>query len=84
MTHNGRQALPMVWDFAEVNPFGGASGGITGALKWMLEAIQSLVTSGQPALVFRTSASQLPLEDGTLDAVITDPPYYDNVSYTVM
>jgi putative DNA methylase len=76
-----RQALPMVWDFAEVNPFGGASGGITGALKWMLEAIQSLVISGQPALVFRTSASQLPLEDGTLDAVITDPPYYDNVSY---
>src|SRR6266496_832522 len=76
-----RQAIPMVWDFAEVNPFGGASGDISGALKWMLEAMQSLVISGQPALVFRTSASQLPLEDGTLDAVITDPPYYDNVSY---
>ena len=79
-----RQAIPMVWDFAEVNPFGGASGDISGALKWMLEAMQSLVVSGQPALVFRTSASQLPLEDGTLDAVITDPPYYDNVSYRVM
>ena len=50
----------------------------------MLEAMQSLVISGQPALLFRTSASQLPLEDGTLDAVITDPPYYDNVSYVVM
>jgi len=79
-----RQALPMVWDFAEANPFGGASGGIVGALKWMLEAIQNLVISGQPALVFRTSASQLPFENGTLDAVITDPPYYDNVSFVFM
>lgn len=79
-----RQALPMVWDFAEVNPFGGASGGIAGALKWIIEAIQNLVMSGQPALVFRASASQLPLEDRSIDAVITDPPYYDNVSYVVM
>ncbi|HYT43200.1 MAG TPA: hypothetical protein VEP90_12715, partial [Methylomirabilota bacterium] len=57
-----RQALPMVWDFAEVNPFGGASGGIAGALKWIIEAIQNLVMSGQPSLVFRASASQVPLE----------------------
>ncbi len=76
-----RQTLPMAWDFTEVNPFGGGSGGVEGALGWILEAVQSLVSSGQPAIVYRTSASHLPLEDGTLDAVITDPPYYDNVSY---
>jgi putative DNA methylase len=76
-----RQALPMMWDFVEVNPFGGASGNVTGALNWILEAMQSLIDSGQPALVYRTSASHLPLEDETIDAVITDPPYYDNVSY---
>ncbi len=76
-----RQALPMVWDFVEVNPFGEASGGVLGALKWILEVMQSLVGSGQPALLNRTSAAQLPLEHEILDAVITDPPYYDNVSY---
>jgi len=76
-----RQALPMVWDFVEVNPFGEASGGVLGALKWILEVMQSLVGSGQPALLYRTSAVQLPLENGIFDAVITDPPYYDNVSY---
>ena len=76
-----RQALPMVWDFVEVNPFGEASGGVLGALKWILEVMQSLVDSGQPALLYRTSAAQLPFENGILDAVITDPPYYDNVSY---
>ena len=76
-----RQTLPMAWDFTEVNPFGGATGNITGALVWILEALQTLVDSGQPAHVYRTSASRLLQEDAILDAVITDPPYYDNVSY---
>ncbi len=79
-----RQALPMVWDFVELNPCGGGSGSVTGALEWILEVIQNLIESGQPALVYRASASHLPLEGETLDAVITDPPYYDNVSYAVM
>jgi len=76
-----RQALPMVWDFTEVNPFGEASGSVTGALIWILEVIQSLSKSGQPSLVYRTSANQLPFEEDMFDSVITDPPYYDNVSY---
>jgi putative DNA methylase len=76
-----RQTLPMAWDFVEVNPFGQASGSIAGALSWILEVIQSLGKSGQPSFVYRTSAHQLPFEDDTVDAVITDPPYYDNVSY---
>src|SRR6266487_1928943 len=76
-----RQALPMVWDFVEVNPLGNATGNITGALNWILDTIQALVDTGQPSVAFRASATSLPLEDGTLDAVITDPPYYDNVSY---
>lgn len=76
-----RQALPMMWDFVEVNPFGGASGNITGALAWIIEAIKGLIDTGQPASVYRTSASHLPLEDESIDAVITDPPYYDNISY---
>ncbi len=76
-----RQALPMMWDFVEVNPFGGASGNVTGALSWILEVLQSLVETGQPAFVYRTSAIQLPFEDETFNVVITDPPYYDNISY---
>ncbi len=76
-----RQALPMVWDFVEVNPFGAASGNITGALTWILEVMQAIVHSGQQAFILRSSATQIPLEGGIFDAVITDPPYYDNVSY---
>ena len=76
-----RQALPMMWDFVEVNPFGGGSGSVTGALGWILESVQSLVAYDQPAYVYRASANQLPFEGKMMDAVITDPPYYDNVSY---
>ena len=79
-----RQALPMVWDFSEVNPFGEASGSASGALNWILEVIQYLSKSGRPSLVYRTSANQLPLEENMFDAVITDPPYYDNIGYVVM
>ncbi|MGD0816454.1 MAG: DUF1156 domain-containing protein [Verrucomicrobiota bacterium] len=77
----GRQALPMLWDFCELAPFGNASGSPQGALEWILGVInaQSSITSA--ANVSRGSATDLPMEAQTLDAVITDPPYYDNVPY---
>jgi putative DNA methylase len=77
-----RQALPMVWDFSEANPFGQGAGqaheyveNIAGIVK------EELGSTGQPGMVYRTSADQLPMADETYDAVITDPPYYDNISY---
>lgn len=33
------------------------------------------------ASVVRGSAADLPLADSSVDAVVTDPPYYDNVMY---
>jgi putative DNA methylase len=75
-----RQALPMVWDFAEANPFGGSSGDIRKYLKETADLIETLAV-GQPARCVRGSATSLPLPDESQDAVITDPPYYDNISY---
>jgi len=77
----GRQALPMVWDFAELAPFGDASGSPEGALDWIVGVAEAEGASGQPAAVARGSATALPWQDGSFDAVITDPPYYDNVPY---
>jgi len=76
-----RQAIPMVWDFAELSPFGGASGSIASALDWITAVIRQESGSGEPAEVVRGSALALPWSDETFDAVITDPPYYDNVPY---
>ena len=75
-----RQALPMVWDFAEANPFGGSSGDVRKYLKETAELVETLAI-GSPARCVRGSAVSLPLGDESQDAVITDPPYYDNISY---
>ncbi len=74
-----RQALPMVWDYGEVSPFSDARG--QWDLEPMLEAISHLSTIYIPATVSQSSATSLPYHDNYFDAVITDPPYYDNVSY---
>lgn len=75
----GRQALPMVWDFAEPNPFGEASGDLIGILRKILAVISRI--EGNPGVVTRGPATTLPWPDAHFDAVITDPPYYDNVPY---
>ncbi|MBA3420547.1 MAG: DUF1156 domain-containing protein, partial [Thermoleophilaceae bacterium] len=76
-----RQALSMVWDFAEANPFGSSSGSAPKYLSDLVGVVETLAGSARPVEVHRTSAAQLPHHDGTFDAVITDPPYYDNISY---
>jgi putative DNA methylase len=75
-----RQALPMVWDFSEVNPFFGASGDIRGYVRNTADIIEQLHVPAGTAVI-RASATSLPLPTASQDAVVTDPPYYDNISY---
>jgi putative DNA methylase len=78
-----RMALPMVWDFVEIAPLNKVSGSVSEALQRMVEAIRSCTKTGsRPADANRGSATLLPLENGSLDTVISDPPYYDNVPYS--
>ncbi|CAD5985355.1 DUF1156 domain-containing protein [Planktothrix agardhii 1806] len=76
-----RQALPMVWDFAENNFLGNASGNVNNALSWILQFIRQESYNNNSGLVQRASSMALPIESNTLDAVITDPPYFDSVPY---
>jgi len=78
-----RQALPMLWDFAEINPFGNGSGNCMDSLNRSASAIDNCtIDILNPSIVLRSSATKLPLEAASMDAIITDPPYYDNVSYS--
>ncbi|MGC8731487.1 MAG: REP-associated tyrosine transposase, partial [Halothiobacillaceae bacterium] len=49
----GRQALPMVWDFAEVNPFGDSSGDALQAIEWVAGVAEAQADIGHPAIVTR-------------------------------
>jgi len=75
-----RQALPMVWDFSETNPFGPSSGNLASAVEQVAKVIRHCAETGEPGVVVRGSATDS-VDGGPFDAVITDPPYYDNISY---
>jgi putative DNA methylase len=72
----------MTWDFPEVNLFGGASGDALGNLEYITAAVRQEGQFRNPVKVARGSAAKLPYENSFFDAVITDPPYYDNESYS--
>lgn len=72
-----RQAIPMSWDFAEVNPFGGAAGDLSVSVDTAHEVIRAL-PSGTPATVEQRNATQF---GPGASVVSTDPPYYDNVGF---
>lgn len=76
-----QKGIPVAWDFVELAPFGDASGSPSGALDWIVSVIDAEAGKSKAASVERGSAMALPWEDRLFDAVITDPPYYDNVPY---
>lgn len=47
-----------------------------------LRALVAPVPGGKPALLRRGSASSLPMRDGSVDAVVTDPPYDAMIDYS--
>ncbi|NBT36317.1 MAG: DUF1156 domain-containing protein, partial [Betaproteobacteria bacterium] len=74
-----KQALPMVWDFAEANPFSDASGNWEGtALEWIPRAM-SIFPCEPSGCVSQSDAKEQSLTVGKF--VSTDPPYYDNIGY---
>jgi adenine-specific DNA methylase len=78
----GRQALPMVWDFCEIQPLAGFSGGFEGALNWVVRVIEHMADSQLlVGSVSMSSATRHPLPDDSAEAVITDPPYYAAIPY---
>lgn len=72
----------MMWDYPELNIFGGGSGDAWSNLQFITAAIRQEGTSQIPSKCIRGTATELPFPDNFFDAVITDPPYYDNESYS--
>ena len=75
-----RQALPIVWDFSEGNPFSDATGSYGGAVDWIADVVNAWPVSniGQ---VHQADAANHPLPDQSASTWFTDPPYYDAVPY---
>ena len=89
--HNGREtightfarfALPMVWDYCEVNPLSGTSGGFAGMLDWVARYVEHALRLGRgptPQVVAQSASTPI---DHAFDVICTDPPYYDAIPYS--
>ncbi len=77
----GRQALPMVWDFAEANPFSESTGNWLGAIEWISKCLEVAVHPTCSGMVKQLDATAA-LNGSGEPVVITDPPYYDNIGYS--
>lgn len=78
-----RQAIPMVWDFAEANPLSDSSGSWSTVLGGVLKGMAKIVESDIDVIAgkaIQRNAQHEDLPENTF-VVSTDPPYYDNVPY---
>ena len=80
-----RFALPMTWDLAECVPLAEVSGGYPGQIELVAKYVASATaTTGSPSSpkIVRESALHASTTFVNLDAVVTDPPYYDAIPYS--
>ena len=72
------------FDYVEVGPALGPatwSSVSQSLLNALAKIFRDTSLTGQPARLRRASATALPFRDGTIDAVVCDPPYYDMIAY---
>jgi putative DNA methylase len=73
-----RQALPMVWDYAESNPFCDSSGSFNNLFERQVKGFEAL-GYGLQGIACQADANCQSISKGKI--VSTDPPYYDNIGY---
>jgi len=77
VTAFSRQAIPMTWDFPDVNPFASAAGDYAVSVDGVIKGIPT--TTEPPGFARQADAAT---QDESQDKLVsTDPPYYDNIGY---
>ena len=79
-----RFALPITWDIAELATINEVGGSIFAQLDWVARYLETalIAFNASPSpTVTRQSATQAQ-DDQLLDAIVTDPPYYDAIPYS--
>lgn len=74
-----RQAIPMTWDYPDVNPFSGAAGDLTTSLSSICDVLTKLLFNqlGEAKQIDATATNNA----SKPRIISTDPPYYDNIGY---
>lgn len=75
----GRHAIPMIWNFAEANPFSNSSGCFDNTIEWIYKSVKNLPAKEIGKSNWHSAIKKFLLPESVI--VSTDPPYYDNISY---
>lgn len=77
----GRQALPMVWDYAEACPFSSSTGNWMACVDWVWKVIDRTPITNY-FVGYATQLDSMATTNKLSNPIIsTDPPYYDNIGY---
>jgi putative DNA methylase len=74
-----RQALPMTWDFAEVNLLADTAGSFDSAARAVLRVVERLGGARVDGVAVQADATSQTISNAKV--ISTDPPYYDNIGY---
>lgn len=74
----GRQAIPMVWDYAECNIFSNSSGSYNSLYERLCKAFVAVGLTPVGIATQRDAQCDVGVRNIMIS---TDPPYYDNISY---
>ncbi len=75
----GRQAIAMVWDYAECNPFSTSTGNWEACIDWVWKVVRETPASAVGSVSQRDAVDEIEAASGPV--ISTDPPYYDNIGY---
>jgi putative DNA methylase len=78
----GRQAIPMIFDYPELNPLALSGGGFLNQLLWLIRYNESESLNPFYSVCNNTSSGdKFQFDKKQITAVVTDPPYYDAIAY---
>ncbi len=76
--------VAMLWDYAETDMLLNGPANIWDKLKRIVKGVSSFEHSNGTITIQHAHAQELPFDNDTFDAIITDPPYYDNIYYSIL
>jgi len=76
----GRQAVPMIWTYAETHPLAGTGGDIAGTAESVAKVVSNLGI-GRQGFASQADAQSITHREDFTPIIQTDPPYFDNISY---
>lgn len=76
-----RQAIPMAWDYCELNTLLSGTGSFVGAVGWTAESIEGVAAGYGSKFGSSVQADAAVQSISNARVVSTDPPYFDNVPY---